>query len=114
MFKKYGEQIDAVVVDTNGDEITDEDSETEPVQSFMVDDFGEGYINEVLSLDSGLNQIQMADETSGETNYQDYFLENASEPAPYRIVLPPKKTQDAQKKVLAKGKRDIANLARNY
>lgn len=89
MFKKYGEQIDAVVVDTNGDEITDEDSETERVQSFMVDDFGEGYINEVLSLDSGLNQIQMADETSGETNYQDYFLENASEPAPYRIVLPP-------------------------
>lgn len=89
MFKKYGEQIDAVVVDTNGDEITDEDSEIEPVQSFMVDDFGEGYINEVLSLDSGLNQIQMADETSGETNYQDYFLENASEPAPYRIVLPP-------------------------
>lgn len=99
MFKKYGEQIDAVVVDTNGEEILNADEELgngmDIANAYLVDDCGDAYVSEILEFERQNINVTAVDESSNDVTFQNYFQEDVLEPPQAivmnRIVMPPQR-----------------------
>lgn len=103
MFKKYGDQIDAIVIDTNADdddgeidgEIDDfpEGSSEEDVvisQSSMIDEHGNEFVSEIITLDSEANGPSTTTEGVDDDEINSYF-EGPFIPEEPQIKMPPQR-----------------------
>lgn len=118
MFKKYGDSIDVVTLNTSGEEIKlgeDENNEiaddsepasnaiTDVVQEYMLDQNGEQFFNEILTFDveASLEPDRRSSSDTGnnepnfDPDYNGYFEGNDPiaqvQSEPYQIKLPPQR-----------------------
>lgn len=87
MFKKYGDQIDSIVIDTNGDEI---DGETDDVQtetsedgvafrqSTIVDEHGNEFVSEIITMNIQADEPNRTTESQNDAETFNYFEESGS------------------------------------
>lgn len=101
MFKKYGDPIDAIDIDTNSEEIDEgtgavpaETSEEDTQQPSMVDEHGNEFVSEIITLDSqadGPNvPIEGQNNNDEMSNYFGGITSNQPVNAP-QIKLPPQR-----------------------
>lgn len=95
MFKKYGSEIDAVVIVTNDEEcedgLNDDNIESDVIRPYMEDDNGESYSTEILTFD-----INDAEQDTLIVDSTDVYLGDYIETDDYdepieRIELPPQR-----------------------
>lgn len=96
MFKKFGESIDITIIeereidsDSNADEIDNTESDQDIVQSFMTDENGEEFVNEIITL----GEVEQNSENTEFDDELHYFQESqpvveATQP---QIKLPPQR-----------------------
>lgn len=101
IFKKYGDSIDATVIETDRDELPFEENENsdESVENdnenhtqIMHDEYGEQFVNEVITFDEVVPGTY--DERSSEADMNSYFESHAdqsSEVEPYITTTPPQR-----------------------
>lgn len=107
MFKKYGDSIDVIVLNTDAEEIEqthDEndseanaiaDSEVDVIQEYMLDQNGEEFFNEILTFDPTVASISQTvyNEPNLDDDYHEYFEEMDLAPSTEQseIKLPPQR-----------------------
>lgn len=95
MFKKYGDQIDAIVMDTIGDEIDDENDDNQAVngendvemtmQTCMLDENGAEFVSEIITLNNEIDGSSTSTENKNDDEISIYFEESAP------VCIPEKK-----------------------
>lgn len=97
MFKKYGDQIDAIVIDANADEIEaddgnvidnlEHDGEEDVAQPSMIDEYGNEFVSEIITLDSEADGPSAT--TSNQSDDEEYnYFEELIAPIVNQIKLP--------------------------